>query len=224
MGDLVESIVDLVLGRACAGCDAPGRLVCLGCALALQPRPRSRKDLDLGDVQSGLRVPVTCAVDYRGAVRRMLYRYKDHRMRQLAGAFAPVLASAITFAANQADLPLERALLVPMPTRSQSIRRRGFDATDLMLHRTLRHVSVTGSARLLADIRRQGAVKTLGAGERELRAVDAFAVRAIKRLPTAPVILVDDVITTGATAREAVSTLVLAGVHVAAVATAAGTP
>lgn len=216
--------MDLVLGRACAGCDAPGRLVCPACALSLRPQPRSRRDLDLTDVQSGLRVPVACAVDYRGPVRQMLYRYKDHRMRQLAGAFGPVLASSVAFAADQAGLPLERALLVPMPTRQESVRKRGFDATDLLVGRTLRHVCVSGSARLLVDTRRHGSVKTLGAGERELRSVDAFRVRRANRLPNAPIILVDDVITTGSTAREAVATLVLAGVHVAAVAAAAGTP
>ena len=224
VGDFVESIVDLILGRACAGCDAPGRLICPECARALAPKPRSRRDLDLGDVQSGLRVPVACAVDYRGSVRRMLYRYKDHRIRQLAGAFGPVLASAVAFGANQAELPLERALLVPMPTRTESIKRRGFDATGLLVDRTLRHLPVLGSARLLVDTRKRGSVKTLGAGERGLRVVDASTMRSGERLPNTPVILVDDVITTGSTAREAASTLVLAGVHVAAVATAAGTP
>ena len=221
---LVDSLVDLVLGRACAGCDAPGRLVCPTCALALRTQPRSRRDLDLDDVQSGLRIPVACAVDYRGPVRRMLYRYKDHRVRQLASAFGPVLASAVAFGAKQAGVPLERTLLVPMPTRVESIKKRGFDATDLLVSRTMRHVRVSGSTHLLIDTRRQGSVKTLGAGERELRAVDAFTVRFAKRLPSAPVIVVDDVITTGSTAREAVATLVLAGVHVAAVATVAGTP
>ena len=224
VAEIVDSIVDLVLGRACAGCDAPGSLVCPACALTLKPQPRSRKALDLADVQAGLRVPVACAVDYRGPVRRMLYRYKDHRMRQLVGAFAPVLASAVVFSANQAGLALERTLLVPMPTRRQSLRRRGFDATDLLVGRALRYVPAAGSARLLVDTRRQGSVKTLGAGERELRAVDAFSVRPSKRLPTGPVILIDDVITTGSTVKEAVATLLLAGVHVAAVATAAGTP
>ena len=154
----------------------------------------------------------------------MLYRYKDHRMRQLAGAFGPVLASAVAFGAKQAGLPLERAVLVPMPTRAESITKRGFDTTDLLVDQAMRHLRVSGSMRLLVDTRRQGSVKTLGAGERELRAVDAFTVRSAKRLPDAPVILVDDVITTGSTAREAVATLVLAGVHVAAVATVAGTP
>ena len=39
-----------------------------------------------------------------------------------------------------------------------------------------------------------------------------------------PVILIDDIVTTGATAREATATLVLAGMNVVAVATIAGTP
>lgn len=224
MRDLATSLLDLVLGRSCAGCDEPGVLLCDQCILGLQPRVRLRRDLDVSDVMEGLRIPVVCALDYRGATRQVLFRYKDHRIRQLAGALSPALAASITFAAEHAAVPLREILISPVPTRRSSIRRRGFDATVHLADGAAKLTRSAGVAHVLADVRSEGAVKHSGAFERELRAADAFRVQRHRDLPHRPVILVDDIVTTGATVKEAVETLILAGVHVVAVATVAGTP
>lgn len=217
-------MLDLVLGRTCAGCDEPGVLLCPSCARALQPRVRLRRDIDAGDVMEGLRIPVACALDYRGTVRQVLYRYKDHRMRQLAQALGPALGASIGFAAECAGQHPARVIVTPMPTRKSSTRRRGFDATALLARCAARHVAVSGIRGLLVDRRAGDHAKHAGAFEREQRAIDAFRIRREQALPRRPVILVDDIVTTGATAKEAVETLLLAGVHVVAVATVAGTP
>lgn len=224
MSGLVTSILDLILGRACAGCDEPGTLLCSNCASALAPRIRRRLDVDMGDVMDGLRIPVVCALDYRGPVRQVLYRYKDHRIRQLSHALGPPLAASIGHAAHVAGVPLPRTLLTPMPTRSSSLRRRGFDATEQLVTQARKLCRAAGVQPLLKDVRSAGANKRAGAWEREQRTVDAFRVLREHALPIAPVIVIDDVVTTGATIKEAVTTLVLAGVQVVAVATVAGTP
>ena len=224
MSDLTTSILDLVLGRVCAGCDEPGTLLCTRCTSDLEPRIRRRHDVDMGDVMAGLRIPVVCAVDYRGAARQVLYRYKDHRIRQLAGPLSRPLAASIAFAAAQVGAPLQTTLLTPMPTRSSSVRRRGFDATAHLVRKAQRRCHAAGVHPLLRDVRSVGATKTMGALEREQRTIDAFRLIRERSLPAGPVILIDDVITTGATVKEAAGTLVLAGVQVVAVATLAGTP
>lgn len=224
MRDFTTSILDLVLGRSCAGCQEPGVLLCTTCADSLQPRVRLRRELDAGDVMQGLRIPVVCALDYRGVARQVLYRYKDHRIRQLAHFLSPALAASITVSAARAEVPLGKSLLIPMPTRRSSIQRRGFDATATVVRTAATHAGVGGVLSLLEDVRGSGASKRGGALEREQRAIDAFRVRYERGLPTVPVILVDDIVTTGATTKEAAETLLLAGVQVAAVATIAGTP
>lgn len=224
MRDFTSSILDLVLGRSCAGCEEPGILVCPTCFELLQPRVRLRRDIDANDVMQGLRIPVVCALDYRGVARQVLYRYKDHRIRQLAGILSPALAASITFAAERAEVPVERSLLVPMPTRRSSLRRRGFDATASVVRAAAKGAGVGGVQSLLIDIRDSGASKRGGAWDREQHAIDAFRLRRDTALPRMPVILVDDIVTTGATTKEATETLLLAGVHVVAVATIAGTP
>ena len=224
MSGLVTSILDLILGRACAGCDEPGALLCSDCARALEPRIRRRLDVDMGDVMDGLRIPVVCAMDYRGPARQVLYRYKDHRIRQLAQALGPPLAASIGYAADITGAPLHRTLLTPMPTRKSSLRRRGFDATAQLAKQAHKLCRAAGVQPLLKDVRSAGMNKTAGAWEREQRTIDAFRILHDHDLPSAPVIVIDDVVTTGATVKEAVGTLVLAGVQVIAVATVAGTP
>ena len=222
MRALTTSVFDLALGRCCAGCDRPGSVLCASCTDALRPAVRFRRDVDLTDVVQDLRIPVVCALDYRGVVRRILYRYKDHGIRQLAGALAPALIASIECAAGHAGVSMPTVALVPMPTRSSSVRRRGFDATALVVRRAA--TSAAGVAPILRDVRASGAAKKAGAMERERGAIDAFHIALRTRSISAPVILVDDIVTTGATIREATSTLVLAGVHVIAVASIAGTP
>jgi len=224
MGDFATSLIDLVLGRSCAGCDEPGVLLCHECTQALQPCTRLRRGLDVSDLVEDLRIPVVCALDYRGATRQVLYRYKDHRIRQLAISLSPALAESITFAAHHVGIEIRQTLLTPLPTRRSSIRRRGFDSTAHLLQCSARLTGAAGMRHLLTDVRTHGAAKHVGAFEREQRAIGAFQVRKEGSLPTQPVILVDDIVTTGATVKEAVETLLLAGVQVAAVATVAGTP
>jgi len=77
---------------------------------------------------------------------------------------------------------------------------------------------------LLRDVRTQSGTKHLTALERSTSAQSAFALVGGFSPPTDPVILIDDIVTTGSTAREAVATLITAGAHVLGVATIAGTP
>ena len=237
---LLSSMADVVLGRSCAGCDAPGIALCQECRHALRARPRLRRSVDLGDIEGGLHLPVACALEYRGAVRQVLYRFKDHRIPHLARPLAPALAASIAFAAEHAGIECARTTLVVMPTRRSTAKRRGFDPLGSVVAGAIREQRVAGVRTPLVDIRRAGTSKTLGVWERQLATAGAFAVRGHARghargrsrshsrgsglLPDGPVILVDDIVTTGATAREAAATLIVAGVHVVAVATIAGTP
>ena len=220
----LTSLADLTLGRSCAGCDLPGYVLCDRCRQALHPTVRLRRDLDVGDVAEDLRIPVACALDYAGVTRQIMYRYKDHRVRELAHHLAPALASSIEFAAERSGVASGHYTVVPVPTRRSSVRRRGFDATALLADRALARTRFGCVRHLLLDVRSGGSIKGAGAAERERGSVDAFVLKPRIAAPTTPVIVMDDIVTTGATIKEAVWMLLLAGVHVVAVAAVAGTP
>lgn len=125
MHSLTSSDLDLILARICAGCGHPGSMMCDQCERLLQPRPRLRRALDVGDLVSDLRVPVVCSLDYRGPVRQMLNAYKDDGQRSLTPWLAPALLASINHALITCVSTHQAPTLVPVPTRKSSQRRRG---------------------------------------------------------------------------------------------------
>lgn len=199
-------------------------VLCHECRTDVTPRPRLRRDLDLSDLVDGLRVPVTCSLDYRGTVRHILYRYKDHGIRELGAAVSPALAASITHIVDLTEPDQCGVVITPLPTRRTNRRRRGFDHVHLIGQHACASIPHAHLRPLLRDIRAESGTKHLTALERSTSAQSAFTLIRGFTPPTNPVVVVDDIVTTGSTAREAVATLITAGAHVLGVATVAGTP
>lgn len=186
----------------CAGCGAPDVAVCDACAAAL------RGDL----VRESLGgVPLVAAARYEGAVRSLVGACKERGGRAEARALGAGLARAVAAAPDGA--------LVRVPSSRGGMRRRGFDPVVLVLR---------GAGLRALPLRRVaggGAQKSRSAEARAAAAVGSLALpaRAAARLEGRPVIVVDDVVTSGATAREAVRALRAAGCEPVAIAAVART-
>jgi len=137
--------------------------------------------------------------DYRGLAQDILQEFKFSGRTGLAVVFAGLLARRIR--AGYAD-----ALVVPVPARLQRVRRYGYDSVEL-LARHLQHTHRLPVQRLLR--RRRG---------RQQKGLD-FAARSgnlrgrirLLRPVSRPVLLLDDVYTTGATANECAALLAASG-------------
>lgn len=219
---LLSSVADLILGRSCAGCDEPGIVLCQTCRRELMPRPQLRRSLDLTELSANLRIPVASATDYEGAVRQVLYRFKDHRIPELASALAPALLAAIDLTLEQSGTQRADVTVLPVPTRRGSVRRRGFDHVALLARACTRGAGFRPTRLFLVDRRTTGSSKVLGAADRQLSTVGAF--EFVGTVPSGPVVVIDDIVTTGATVREASAAAVLNGAEVVGVACVAGTP
>lgn len=223
----VTEISDLVLARECIGCTSLGTLMCANCLATVHNRAHIMRDLRFDDLAEDLRIPLAIAHRYAPPVDAMIYRYKDNAIPELARLLANLLSGAITQiprADPGGDHKLSQLpILVPIPSRKSSVRARGFDPMILIAE----HLARDGFpiAPWVIDQRGAGRSKALGSAERMHAAHDAFRVGRIPeryvRNPI-PVIVIDDVTTSGATFTAAVSQLLLAGVHVIGCAAIAG--
>jgi predicted amidophosphoribosyltransferase len=218
-------VLDLLLPVGCAGCGRTGAPACTGCAaslagpaVAVLPSP----------APCGLPPPYTVAA-YDGVVRDLLLAAKERGAVGVLPLLGEALSTAVVLAAS--GLPGDRAvLLVPVPSTRAAVRSRGDDIVLALarraagpLRRTGRKVSVAPVLRHVRAVRDSAG---LGAADRAVNLAGALGVRDSGRamLRGAAVIVVDDLMTTGATLAEAARALRAAGGDVHAAATVAATP
>ncbi|QTG80642.1 ComF family protein [Arthrobacter crystallopoietes] len=240
----------LVLPTDCVSCGAEDHTLCPPCRSRLRRatvRPYRAEDgaeslpfvgTDFAEV-----LPVMAAGRYRHELSQAILAYKNQGRTDLLHALAPALAAAVHAAAH-IDGGHPRVFLVPVPSRTSSRRRRGYDPLDLLLRRlerqqllppelsVLRAACVrSGIAGLAKGIVPAASQKSLGKSGRRSNVSSSMR---IKRRYTASLqnrhcILVDDVLTTGATLAELTRALheagavVDAGVVVAATSAPSGT-
>lgn len=200
--------VALVFPGSCAGCDTEGRAVCATCRARLVPDVVARALPDGTPVWSGLA--------YEGVPRRVILALKEEGRTGLAAALAPALLAAVAVAQLTGARPAG-AVLCPIPSSRRSSRRRGYDPVRLLLDR-----SGLSYARLFRAPNPLVLQKSLDREHRATNRADAFALsRPVDGLR---VVVVDDVVTTGATLAAAVQVLRAGGAEVIGAVAVASTP
>ncbi|MGN6574997.1 MAG: ComF family protein [Nocardioides sp.] len=213
---------DLFLGSTCAVCSRPGRALCPGCRDGL---PSAGVVAWPTPCPDGLALPMA-AGEYGGALRALVVAHKERQALALARPLGEVLAGVVRDLAAAAGAPPGTpVVLVPVPSRPAVVRRRGHDPmlrTARVAAARLRRTGTAASVcRLLVAAGRVEDQAGLGAEARAANLAGAF--RARRRPSAGLVVVVDDVITTGATAREAQRALEASGHVVAGVAAVAAT-
>jgi ComF family protein len=194
-------------GVACARCweelapRASAR--CAKCDLPLSPGGAAQRCGGCDDLAFSY---ARAAGPYAGALRESILHLKRHP--QLAATARLMLQEAFE------TLAAERAVeaIIPMPLHASRRRRRGFNQAEL-LARALdlgpsRRVNVVSLVRVGATAPQRAGV---GARERARGMAGAFRVRAARPVAGRALLLIDDIMTTGATAHEAARALFEAG-------------
>lgn len=208
------ALLDLVLPAECAGCGRAGsgdvaEGLCPGCALALCGPARL--------VRPQRRLPglpgVHALAPYRDPVADIVIAHKERGRLDLARPLGRQLARAVLAAAAGAP----GFWLVPAPSAARATRRRGQDPVRRMARAAARELRERGAdVRVLPALRHSRRVEDQAGLDRRARAgnlAGALAVRssAAHLLPRRPAVVVDDVLTSGATLAEAVRALRAAG-------------
>jgi predicted amidophosphoribosyltransferase len=225
---LLADLADLVLPVECAGCRLPAgplRLgFCVGCAAVLaaqDPRP-VRPD----PAPPGL-PPCVALGRYDGPLREALLSYKERGRHRLARPLGRLLAEVVAAAAEPGPV-----LLVPVPATGRAVRQRHGDHVRRLAGYAVARLRAAGrSAAVVQPLRAlpRADSTTLDRTARAAAAADAFGLRpgripALRRLAGGrTVIVLDDIVTTGATLAAVATLLRAAGVPVATAAVLAAT-
>lgn len=216
MTALTAALVDLLLPTPCVGCGAAGGSWCSTCHDEFDRLRRIHRPV----LAHG--PPAYALADYAGPVRDGIIAYKERGIRDLAGPFAVALAEALPWLPGARAGPDGTWWLVPAPSRRSAARRRGGDHMARLARRCARLLAATDRPAVVA----RGLSIDRGAA-------DSVGLDLVGRLanldgrlhprpgalppPGVPVVLLDDVITTGATASLADVALERAGTPVSAV-------
>jgi ComF family protein len=211
---ITEKIISIFAPHTCLRCGIEGALLCNTCRMeAILPVPSrcyrcftATKDFAVCkscQKQTKLR-QVWVASEYEGVAKDLLHYVKFERAQAGAAIIAVQLNETLPYLSNEVTL-------VHVPTATSRARQRGYDQAQLIT-KELAHLQKIKASQLLV---RMGQARQVGA-KRELRKTqlaNAFRIyRSYKALP-AHVVLVDDVLTTGATLESVAGILRQSGVR-----------
>jgi predicted amidophosphoribosyltransferase len=213
-------ILDLLFPARCAGCSTAGVAWCAHCAASMDGLFEVRRTA----LRAGVRAFAVTA--YAGPARRLVLAYKERGRRELAAVFGLAVAEAVPKAlarvSDQARAgPATRCWLVPAPSRWTAVRARGGNHVEVAARWAAGELRRRGVPAEVAPVLRlrgrvRDSVGLSGAG----RAANLHGRVRLHGTPPPqgePTLVVDDVITTGATAAACTTTLHNAGVHTTAV-------
>ncbi|RKT57462.1 phosphoribosyltransferase [Saccharothrix australiensis] len=200
-------LINLLFPPRCAGCRAEGTSCCARCLSSFGPPRRVRVP--------GKGPPLFALADYAGAARELVLAFKERGRRDLARVFGALLAAAVPALPVAYPGGAGNAWLVPAPSRRAAARRRGGS-------HLVGAARAAGLAVAPALAFGPGVGESVGLDAAARRANLAGRVRLVRcglPPPGSPVVVLDDVVTTGATTSACVSALKAGGYGVTAVLT-----
>jgi predicted amidophosphoribosyltransferase len=203
VGSAADRALDFTMPATCVGCYREGTTLCRDCRMALGSRlgPSSNVVAAHGELLAPLARLESCA-PFAGITRRAIDRLSAAGERRLSGPLGEAIATRWRTAGSGGDV------LVPVPDSSASVRARGYDEAVLL-------------ARVAGRRLRLPVVEALGRASEAEASGTVFDVIAPELIVGRSVVLIDDVVTTGATLVACATALLKAGARVVSAVTVA---
>ena len=207
---IFEDLVNVIAPHHCLICEMEGALICNSCAAALDPVPE--RCYRCQHVSESFRTCPVCRrtsplysaraiTTYDGTAKLLLHKLKFERARAAAKPIAQRMAL-------RSNVPT-KGIVTHIPTANSRVRTRGYDQAELIAKEFARQTGLL----YLPLLARVGEQRQLGQHrkERQEQMKAAFRPMNNRRLQKQQIILIDDVLTTGATCEEAARVLREAG-------------
>jgi competence protein ComFC len=211
MKNLISKIVAcVVFPPVCYGCGDFGAQLCSKCVRDLEKIKNyicltcGRNIETLGECRCGASDRVYSAWQYKGATRKALFecKYKGHKeaVAQLLAHMRPSQVAMMMKMTTKINNPI----IVPVPLHKKRVKQRGFDQNSLIARIISQMIGVgvieEGALLRRVDTKTQTTMKTKE--DRERNVFGAFSVERPELLIDKTAIIVDDILTTGATIKS----------------------
>lgn len=206
---IMETLIGWVAPPQCVSCGDEGSVLCLGCSTS-EIIPFGEHCWLCNKVNISARTCGACSpssprhvwitTNYEGAARQLVKVYKFGHQRATADTISGLMTETLFDFNDQSELDKLNYLIIPVPTATSRIRRRGFDHNFLLARQLSRKVGFqyTNALGRLGQSRQLGAKRF----DRLTQPRGKYFVRQPKTIKGRNILLVDDVVTTGATIRE----------------------
>jgi len=216
------SVLELAIGWLapveCINCNLEGRSLCAGCA-ATEIIPFGERCYQCNKLSAGGRTCATCrassprhvwiTTDYEGLPKNLVQKLKFAHQRAAVLPLADLMAETLLTFIPETEVTRKNYLVVPIPTATSRVRQRSFDHTEHLAARLSKILNLSANTTL----KRLGQSRQVGA-KREIRAKQAagnYYIFNASAIRGRHILLIDDVLTTGATLRAATAALRKAG-------------
>lgn len=215
----LDSVVGWFAPTVCLGCGIEGSALCQVCAYseiipfgercwscaALSPRAQTCSNCRRG----GSPRCIWIATDYDALAKRLVQKYKFGCQRSAAGPLASLMAQTFWTFNSKDHIQKSNYLVVPVPTATSRVRQRGFDHSAHLAKQLANKLELLTSQPLV----RIGQTRQVGTKrqQRVAQAQNSYKVCKPAAVAGRNILLVDDVITTGATLQAASQKLREAG-------------
>jgi ComF family protein len=149
---------------------------------------------------------------HRGALRRAIYCLKYEGQRRIGSVLGEWLGSRWVESQSTSLGSPGAYTVVPIPLHAERLRQRGYNQAALISQAFCQRTGLRHWPEALVRVRATAAQHELNPLQRQHNLAGAFA---LKQVPATPVLLVDDIYTTGSTVQAAQQVLAAAGIRVA---------
>lgn len=229
MAGIATALLDVLFPRTCPLCGKPsdreGRLVCWDCFATLPLRTQERAHcVRCGKTPDGavgedylcdacMRHPpafdaARSALPFKGDARKLVHELKYKKGTWLRHDLADILAGCVEANYDVGSIDL----VVPSPLHSARLHKRGFNQSGILAEALARRIHAACGSGLVSRCRdTPSQTKMRSAAERRENVKGAFVVRRPELARARTILVVDDVMTTGATLHEIARALKAAG-------------
>lgn len=205
MHTLFKSIVNAIFPRTCGGCKKDGTLLCEDCLMLVPSADQPAQAF------------ITAIFDYRNSIiRGVIWKFKYKNARVVAKYFGERLYEEIIAELGD-DLHIsknETFLLVPIPLHKKRLRERGYNQSELLAREIIKYDSEKMFQLIPNALLRTRATHAQAKSQKRTARFENLS-GAFTTTPEVVhrknIILIDDVVTTGATLSEARKALLKAG-------------